>query len=107
MLVPNQMHSSQRYGDSGVLLRGSLTTGRVAMPPMHKRLGLSSSAMAAAQVLQGRGEGGQRGAAVTLCCGPVTMSLLPSIFRLSPASHALLYHMHAQRHTHTQMSSRP
>jgi hypothetical protein len=49
-MVPNKIYSSQRYGDTAAVLRASLTSGRIAMPPVHKRMGFSDSAMAAAQV---------------------------------------------------------
>ncbi|KAF8058032.1 Beta-scruin [Scenedesmus sp. PABB004] len=48
-VVPNKTHATKRYPDSAVLLRASLAAGRMAMPPLHKRLGLCDSAMAAAQ----------------------------------------------------------
>jgi hypothetical protein len=49
-MVPNKIYSSQRYGDTAAVLRASLTSGRIAMPAVHKRMGFSDSAMAAAQV---------------------------------------------------------
>ncbi|KAF6261254.1 hypothetical protein COO60DRAFT_1699945 [Scenedesmus sp. NREL 46B-D3] len=48
-MVPNKTYSSQRYGDSAALLRASLSSGRMSMPPVHRRMGFSDSAMAAAQ----------------------------------------------------------
>jgi hypothetical protein len=49
-LVPNKIFPPQRYGDSAVVLHGSdLTCSRVTMPPVHKRMSFSDSAMAAAQ----------------------------------------------------------
>lgn len=48
-MVPNKIQSSQRYGDTAAVLRASLSSGRIAMPPVHKRMGFSDSAMAAAQ----------------------------------------------------------
>jgi hypothetical protein len=48
--VPNKIYSSQAYPDSAVCLRAStLSARRVAMPPLHKRLRASDSALAAAQ----------------------------------------------------------
>lgn len=49
-MVPNKIQSSQRYSDTAAVLRASLSSGRIAMPPVHKRMGFSDSAMAAAQV---------------------------------------------------------
>lgn len=46
-MVPNTM--SARRGDSTVVLHASLSCGRIAMPPVHKRLGFNYSAMTAAQ----------------------------------------------------------
>lgn len=47
--VPNKLLASERYGDSGVLLRASLAAGSFSMPPVHRRAGFSDGAMAAAQ----------------------------------------------------------